>query len=265
MTCAACEPGYYQPGYSGAAGTNVAGDGETCQPCARSFYTYVGSRGRQAVYNSGAGMTFYDKTHGPESCVPRYQQLLIDAGQKFVIPDPNPGLTAPTAAACMALGKAASDAGKAAFVQFTYVAGQPTASAPSEDIVTNSCKVFVVDPANGATPANGVTPAGPKVPALLVKLIPSDPIAAASANKAKSMAGGLYARLDTALNIGKPITTVTTGEADCRKLCDMNSLCWGVRVTSAASCTLVTGEDELDVRSFYYNPAPGATLAARKW
>jgi len=104
---------------------------------------------------------------------------------------------------------------------------------------------------------------------LLMKMMPSDPIAAASADgdeavKAKAMASGLYSRfivpsaITDLTQVGQQQLATGTNEKDCRIKCDQNSLCWGVLLNAAGACTLRTGADSLDTRSFFFNPEPTA-------
>eukprot|EP00775_Hariotina_reticulata_P008849 gene8849-9028_t len=247
-SCEECGYNTYQVGYNGVSGLNVVGDGRSCGPCSRTNFTYVGSRGRKARYES-AGITFYKKSVGPEACVPRYVQLMIDAGQLYSLPDSAyTSVSAASAQDCLDSCKAESDAGKGCFVQLDY-------TNTTHNTEQATCKKLVMVPATASVTTS----------VLLMKMMPSDPIAAASVDdesvKAKAMASGLYSRFQVPASI-TDLTTVGqqlasgTNEKDCRIKCDMNSLCWGVLLDAAGACTLRTGADSLDTRSFFYNPDP---------
>jgi len=249
-SCDECGYGTYQVGYNGVSGLNVVGDGRSCGPCSRTNFTYVGSRGKKARYES-EGITFYKKSVGPEACVPRYVQLMIDAGQLYSLPESAytsvPAAT--TAQQCLDTCRGASGGGLGCFVQLDYI----NTTANTEQV---TCKKLEMQPASATVTSK----------LLLMKMMPSDPIAAASVDgndevKAKAMASGLYSRF-TVPSIITDLTQVGqlletgTNEKDCRIKCDQNSLCWGVLIDAAGACTLRTGADSLDTRSFFFNPDP---------
>jgi hypothetical protein len=176
---------------------------------------------------------------------------MIDAGQLYSLPESAyvsvPAAT--TAQQCLDVCRAASGGGLGCFVQLDYI----NTTANTEQV---TCKKLDMAPASATVTSN----------LLLMKMMPSDPIAAASLDgneevKAKAMASGLYSRF----TVPSTITDLTqvgqlletgTNEKDCRIKCDQNSLCWGVLIDAAGACTLRTGADSLDTRSFFFNPDP---------
>jgi hypothetical protein len=230
---------------------------------------------------------------GREECVPKTAQLGIDIGTKFF--DEVDLLTAVTFTSTTSdlgleacLTAACDDARQCCFVQFDY-AWKKKGGNPG----TKTCRAVKMAV---NTVANSHTVSTSNL--LFYKMLPSDAIAAASVDKtgnvaAKAMSSGLYARcnLPTASasdwsadgtyntdKTGRRITSTgapcasgpsaadctlpaaTAPElAECKKKCDMLSVCWGFTIKSSR-CQLRGGFGEMDVRSFFRNPSPSTGL-----
>jgi hypothetical protein len=283
--CQKCPAGKYQPGYLGndaavSPTNNGFGDGSTCITCEKTRSVYISSKGKEFEYESD-GTTYREGATGREECVPKTAQLGIDIGTKFfednsllpVVSDFTPTATTPFGPdACLT---AACQPGQCCFVQFDYAW---RSNAGSEG--TKTCRAITMT-------VNTVANSYATADLLFYKMLPSDAIAAASVNKtgkveAKAMSSGLYARCDlpstwaaagtygsnaigrridgtgAACSTGCPLPASTAADlADCKKKCDMLSVCWGFTM-KGGQCQLRGGYDEMDVRSFFRNPDPSA-------
>jgi hypothetical protein len=247
---------------------------------------YISSRANETEYVSD-GTTYRVGAMGREECVPKTAQLGIDIGTKFF--DETTLLTTVTSATpagntavwvdnCLT---AACSTNQCCFAQFDY-AWKKNNGAPG----TPTCRAV-----NMAVNTNAAAHTLTTSKLLFYKMLPSDAIAAASVNKtgkveAKAMSSGLYARCDlpstpdwsapgtynndkTGRQInssGAPCNSgcarpagTAAGLADCKKKCDMLSVCWGFTVVNS-QCQLRGGFDEMDVRSFFRNPTNPTTF-----
>jgi hypothetical protein len=249
---------------------------------------YISSRANETELLSD-GTTYRVGATGREECVPKTAQLGIDIGTKMfdesvtTLLSPVTPFTATTTGdygleAC--LNAACSVANQCCFVQFDYA----WKKSPANDGTAGPKTCRAITMAVNTVAASYMT-----ADLLFYKMLPSDAIAAASVNKtgkveAKAMSSGLYARCDLPSTwaaagtygsnaIGRRIdgtgaacssgcalpASTPAGLADCKKKCDMMSVCWGFTV-KGGQCQLRGGYDEMDVRSFFRNPATSTGL-----
>lgn len=273
-SCSACQAGKYQPGYLGndATGNTPFGAGLGCLTCPTTLSVYISSNGTEKEFNS-TGTTYRTAAASRDECIPKVAQLGIDVGTKFfdnntlldsVASNGFTNFTTCIEAAC------GTDE-QCCFVQFDYAYRKNGTGGPGNQ----TCRYKQMTP---VTTAN--LTADPDLNLVYYKMLPSDAIAAASLGKveAKAMSSGLYARCALpdgwgatgtydSDKIGRRlfpdltpalVSTTPAGLAECKRKCDMMSICWGFTVKSG-KCQLRGGFDEQDVRSFFRNPADSTT------
>ncbi|WIA16345.1 hypothetical protein OEZ85_013043 [Tetradesmus obliquus] len=265
-SCSACPAGKYQPGYLGndaSGSTPNFGAGLSCLTCPTTLSVYISSNGTEKEFNS-TGTTYRTGAASRDECVPKTAQLGIDVGTKFF--GNNALLSNITISGSLTSPEGCMDTNcgstQCCFVQFDYAYRKNGTGGPA----TRSCLVVKMDAASSSVTNN----------LLYYKMLPSDAIAAASLTKggveAKAMSSGLYARCslpiawtaaevyDDHKAIGKKIanTIPASNLTECKRRCDMMSICWGFTV-QGGQCQLRGGIDEQDVRSFFRNPADSTT------
>lgn len=285
---AVCQPGYGLSGSDSTLACTICpagtwSDGTTaCKDCPSTPFIYISSKKKEEQFNS-TKYTIRQGATGPEECVPQTQQTGIDIGQKLLdsrvyASAESDGSwntsTGPTMVQCLSR----CSASQCCFAEFRY--GYTNTGAAS----VNTCYINKLDVDTNAASA-WTTGSGPLV---FTKLVFADFIAAASVKdgetgntvaqstpgepvRAKAMSSGLYARCSITASIayyGKPITGQLYTVQDpaslqvCKSKCDAMSICWGFTVTTVNSgqtssrvCQLVSGEDQLNTRSFFSNPS----------
>lgn len=274
-SCSACVAGKYQPGYLGndASGSTANfGAGLSCLTCPTTLSVYISSKGTEKEFIS-TGTTYRTGAASRDECVPKTAQLGIDVGTKFFdIAASDSMLDSPSIAfnsfdTC--IEAACSTDEQCCFVQFDYAYRKNGTGGPDKQ----TCRYKKMKTVSAATLSADLN-------LVYYKMLPSDAIAAASLGKveAKAMSSGLYARCalpngwekpsaasgpyDTD-KIGKRLLALSATNAaelaQCKRRCDMMSVCWGFTVKSG-ECMLRGGFDEMDVRSFFRNPPTSTGL-----
>lgn len=273
-TCSQCPAGTYQPGYLGndVSGANF-GAGTTCLTCVTTRSVYISSKGNETEYVSD-GTTYRTAASSRDECVPQTAQLGIDVGTKFFADDIGSLLTTASTGTyntpqtcieqCGTTASSATD-NVCCFVQFDYAYRKNGTGGPA----AKTCKFVKM------TPFSTTAALTTSLNLVFYKMLPSDAITAASVSKveAKAMSSGLYARCSLPTGweatgtydsdkIGRRLfpnltpaldATTPAGLAECKRKCDMMSICWGFTV-KLGLCELRGGFDEMDVRSFFRNP-----------
>ncbi|WIA36543.1 hypothetical protein OEZ86_007835 [Tetradesmus obliquus] len=265
-SCTACPAGKYQPGYFGndAGGANF-GAGLSCLTCPDTLSVYISSNGTEKEYNSTA-TTYRKAAASRDECIPKVAQLGIDVGTKFfedmaTLPTVMNATSVTTFDAC--INECTS---LCCFIQYDYAYRKNGGGQGSK-----TCRYVAMTPITTAA-----LTANPSLNLVYYKMLPSDAIAAASLGKveAKAMSSGLYARCALPTDweadydtdkIGKRLLAAALPATDaaqlaqCKRRCDMMSVCWGFTVKDG-KCMLRGGFDEMDVRSFFRNPPTSTGL-----